>query len=230
MIYIHGNQTDYEYGVARGFQFYDNLFVQYKNPRRPVRLVLWLWESERAVARLYDDYLVKSRRAVQMGKTLNKTLDALGNRKVALVGFSLGAQVVLSAMEQLEPDCGCPIAAGKKDKYHVALIAPATDPDYFCSVINRKVQCSIVRSSTVVANSQDRVIKAMRFVIRKRCPEARQGFTTLAQCKRFPLGEPEFFDTAEEMSGQHSIKRYTRSSTTQRAINAVLDRVAAEPF
>ncbi|MDB4766678.1 hypothetical protein OAG71_03205 [bacterium] len=79
LLYVHGNQTNYEYGVARGFQFYDNLFIKPDCPRPPVRLVLWLWESERTLPRLYPDYLFKSKRAVEMGRTLTKTLDlALG--------------------------------------------------------------------------------------------------------------------------------------------------------
>jgi len=230
MLYVHGNQTNYEYGVARGFQFYDNLFVKYQCPRPPVRLVLWVWKSERELPRLYPDYIVKSHRAVTMGKTLTKTLERLGNRKLAIVGFSLGAQVVLSSLEQLEPNCGCAIAAERRDKYNLALIAPATDPNYICDIIDRNVKSSIVRMSTVIVNSDDRAVKAMRFVIRHECPEAHDRFTKLAKCNRLPLGETEFFEVSHEISRKHAIERYTKSPTAKRAMNAVLSRTAAEKF
>lgn len=236
MLYVHGNQTDYEYGVARGVQFYDNLFVKYECPRAPVRLVLWLWQSERAVPRLYSDYIVKSRRAVTMGKTLTKTLEALGDRRLAIVGFSLGAQVVLSSLEQMEFGNNCPgnncfnCGANQLNRYNVALIAPATDPGYICGKIDRSVQSSIVSRSTVIVNDDDRAVKAMRFVIRHECPEAHHDFCKLARCNHLPLGAPEFFEISQEICRKHSIVRYTKSPTTQRAMTAVLNRTAAAAF
>ena len=230
MLYVHGNQTNYEYGVSRGFQFYDNLFVKYECPRAPVRLVLWLWESDRELPRLYSDYLVKSRRAVSMGKTLTKTLDALGNRKVALVGFSLGAQVVLSSLDQMEAQCGYAGAFDQKGKYNVALIAPASDPKYVCDVARRNIKCKIVDKSSIIINSDDRAVKAMHFVIRNECPEARDDFAKLAKCKCLPLGETQFFEVSQEVSRKHSIRRYTKSPTMQREMGAVLNRTAAETF
>lgn len=225
MVYIHGNQTNYEYGVARGFQFYDNLFVKHQCPRPPLRLILWVWKSERELPRLYPDYLVKSERAVQMGTTLTKTLNQFGNRKLALVGFSLGAQVILSSLEEMEPQCDC---AAIDDKFHVALIAPATDPDYICKVIDRDAQSSIVRKSSVIVNYDDRAVKAMRVVVRRECPEARDRFSKLARENHFPLGPTEFFEVSQEISRKHAIERYTKSPTVKRAMNRVINRVATE--
>ncbi len=230
MLYVHGNQTNYEYGITRGFQFYDNLFVSHQCPRAPVRLVLWLWESERELPRLYSDYLVKSRRAVTMGKTLTKTLNALGNRQVALVGFSLGAQVVLSALEQMERGCDCDAAIDQKGKFNVALIAPATDPQYVCNVAGRNVRASVVSRSSIIINSDDRAVKAMRFVIRHECPEARDDFAKLARCNCLPLGQTQFFEVSQEICRKHAIRRYTKSPTVKREMCAVLDRTAAATF
>lgn len=230
MLYVHGNQTNYEYGITRGFQFYDNLFVSHQCPRAPVRLVLWLWESERELPRLYSDYLVKSRRAVTMGKTLTKTLQALGNRQVALVGFSLGAQVVLSSLEQIEQGSDCEALIDQKGKYNVALIAPATDPKYVCNVAGRNVQTSIVSRSSIIVNTDDRAVKAMRFVIRHECPEARGGFAKLAKCNCLPLGQTHFFEVSQEICRKHSIRRYTKSPTVRREMCAVLARTAAATF
>lgn len=230
MLYVHGNQTNYEYGVSRGFQFYDNLFVDYECPRAPVRLVLWLWESDRELPRLYSDYLVKARRAVTMGQSLTKTLDALGNRNVALVGFSLGAQVVLSSLEQMESQCDCAMAIDQKGKYNIALIAPAADPKYVCDVAGRNVQCRIVSKSSVIVNSDDRAVKAMRFVIRHECPEARDDFAKLAKCNCLPLGDVQLFDVSQEICRKHAIHRYTKSPTVQREMSALLNRTAAETF
>jgi hypothetical protein len=230
MLYIHGNQTNYEYGVSRGFQFYDNLFVKYKCPRPPVRIVLWLWESERELPRLYSDYLVKSRRAMTVGKSLTKTLDALGNRNVALVGFSLGAQVILSSLEQMESRCDYSAATDQKGKYNIALFAPATDPDYVCDIADRTVQSKIVSRSTIIVNSDDRAVKAMRFVIRHECPEAKDSFAKLARCHRVPLGETEIFEVSQEISRKHSIRRYTNCPTARHEMTAVLNRTAEQTF
>ena len=230
MFFIHGNQTNFEFGVTRGFQFYENLFVNNHFCRPPVRLVLWLWKSERALPRLYPDYLVKSRRAVMMGKTLTKTLEALGNRKVALAGFSLGAQVVLSSLEQMELSCACETAIAQTGKYNVALIAPAADPQYICGVAGRSVKTAIVRRSSVIVNSDDRAVKAMRLLIRHECPEAHCDFAQLSQQHCLPLGKTQFFEVSQEISRRHAIQRYTKSPTVQREMCAVLERTAAATF
>ncbi len=232
MVYVHGNQTNYEFGITRGFQFYDNLFVNNPCPRTPVRLVLWLWESERELPRLYSDYLFKSRRAMTMGKTLTKTLNSLGNRQVAIVGFSLGAQVVLSSLEQMERaqmefGCDCEAAMDQKQKFNVVLIAPALDPNYVCDVSDRFIESSFVSRSSIIVNSDDRAVKAMRFVIRHECPEARGGFAELVRCNSLPLGKTQFFEVSQEISRKHAIRRYTKSPTVQREMCAVLGRTAA---
>ena len=230
LLYVHGNQTNYEYGVARGFQFYNNLFIEYDCPRPPMRIVLWLWKSEREQPRLYSDYLVKSERAVRMGRTLTKTLEAFGDRRIAVTGFSLGAQVIMSSMEEMEPNCRCATSMMGDDKYQIALIAPATDPAYICDVINRNVESSIVGMSTIIVNKNDRAVKAMRVVVRRECPEARDMFSELAREHHFPLGPMEFFEVSKEVSKKHAIERYTKSLTIKRAMNKVLTRVGTSSY
>jgi hypothetical protein len=225
LVYVHGNQTNYQYGVARGFQFYNNLFVKDRCPRPALRLVLWVWKSERELPRLYPDYLIKSQRAVAMGTTLTQTLNEFGNRNLALVGFSLGAQVILSSLEQMEQGSS---PGPYNDKFHVAFIAPATDPNYICKVINRSATASQVRMSSVIVNRDDRAVKAMRLVVRRECPEARDSFSKLARENHFPLGATEFFEVSQEVSCRHAIERYTKSPTVKRAMNRVIARVAAD--
>ncbi|MDB4766679.1 hypothetical protein OAG71_03210 [bacterium] len=112
-------------------------------------------------------------------------------------------------------------------KYQVALIAPATDPSYVCDVIDRNVDSSIVGLSTIIVNRNDRAVKAMRVVIRRECPEARDEFSDLAREHHFPLGPMEFFEVSKEVSCKHAIERYTKSPTVQRAMTRTLNRVAA---
>ena len=230
LVYVHGNQTNYEYGVARGFQFYDNLFIKNSCPRPPVRLVLWLWKSEQELKRLYPDYLVKSKRAVVMGRTLTKTLQAFDDRNIAVTGFSLGAQVIMSSLEQMEPDCDCAGPIIGDSKYQIDLIAPATDPGYICDVINRNVDSSIVGQSTIFVNRKDRVIQAMRLVVRRECPEARDDFVDLAREQHFPLGPMKYFEVSNEVSRKHAIERYTKSPTIQREMHRMLTRIACSTF
>ena len=219
LLYIHGNQTNYEYALARGFQFYNNLFVETSCPRPPLRLVLWVWQSEREKPRLSTDYLVKSNRAVQLGKSLTRTLERFGNRKMTLVAFSLGAQIVLASLEEMEPQCDCEVT---DEKYNVALIAPATDPTYVCNVINRNLDTSIVHKTIIVENKNDRAVRAMRVVLRRECPEARQIFSELAFEHHFPLAGLQLIEVTRELTRRHSIDRYTKAPAVKRAMIELL--------
>jgi esterase/lipase superfamily enzyme len=226
LVYAHGNQTDYDFGISRGVQFYRNL-ASCKELNGPIRMVLWLWKSEKESVRLYKDFRTKSKRAVEMGAALQTTLERLGDSRVALVGFSLGAQVILSALDSMEEQQACSFDgwdwsrsqgclgcdSGYSEKYKVALIAPALDPAYACAAADRTVCSSLVDQTRVFNNRSDRAVKALRVIIRRECPQKSISFKKLVDEQRLYLGQVKHVDLSSEVGHRHSIVRYSRTES-----------------
>ena len=236
LLYAHGNATDYDFGISRGVQFYRNL-ASCPEVEGPIRMVLFLWKSEREAPRLYRDFRIKSERAIQMGQAYRTTLERLGDTRVALVGFSLGAQVILSAldsMEQQQSDAYCGMGCssfptgGMAGKYRVGLIAPALDPAYACAAADRTVSSSITAETRVFNNRSDRAIKALRNIYRRECPNKSVSFNKLACQQRLNLGQVQHVDLAREAGPWHSIVRYSRAQSLCCKLGNLLSEVATD--
>jgi len=236
LLYAHGNATDYDFGISRGVQFYRNL-ASCPEVKGPIRMVLFLWKSEKEAPRLYRDFRIKSERAIQMGQAYRATLERLGDSQVALVGFSLGAQVILSALDSMEEQrsnaycgLGCPSfqTGGMAGKYRVALIAPALDPAYACAVADRTVSSSLTSETRVFCNRSDRVIKALRIILRRECPKKSISFNKLACQQRLNVGQVLHVDLTGEAGFRHSIVRYSRTDSLCCKLGSLLSEVAAD--
>ena len=236
LLYAHGNATDYDFGISRGVQFYRNL-ASCPEVEGPIRMVLWLWKSEKEAPRLYRDFRIKAERAIQMGPAFQTTLERLGDSRVALVGFSLGAQVILSALDSMEEQqssayCGLGCSSfqngGMAGKYRVALIAPALDPAYACAAADRTVSSSITAETRVFCNRSDRVIKALRIVLRRECPKKSVSFNKLACQQRLNVGQVKHVDLTGEAGAWHSIVRYSRAQSLCCKLGNLLSEVAAD--
>ena len=136
-------------------------------------MVLWLWKSEKELNRIYPDFRIKSKRAIQMGEAFKETLGRFGDSRMVLVGFSLGTQVIASALDSMEADrlddCfeldpSFSQCSNASDQYRIALIAPALDPAYACSVADRTTCSSLVARTSVLNNRSDSTIKALRII------------------------------------------------------------------
>ena len=229
LLYAHGNATDYDFGISRGVQFYRNL-VSCPRVDGPIRMVLWLWKSEKETARIYRDFRIKSERAIQMGPVFRNTLEQLGDSRVALVGFSLGAQVILSALDSMEEqqDNACCGQQGNNqtEKYRIAFIAPALDPSYACAVADRMVCSSITAQTRVFCNRSDRAVKALRIILRRECPEKSISFNRLVREQRLNLGQVKHVDLTAEAGFRHSIIRYSRTPSLCCELGLMLSEVA----
>jgi len=236
LMYVHGNQTDYEYGMSRGVQFYHN-FVSCQQDTGPLRVVLWLWKSEKELKRIYPDFRIKSKRAIQMGEPFKATLARFGDSRMALVGFSLGTQVIASALDSMEADrlhdCfGMDLSTSQGNspsgQYRIALIAPALDPAYACSVADRTACSTLVARTSVLNNRSDSTIKALRIVVRRECPDKSVSLDRLLEGQRLNLGPVRTVDMTWEAGCRHSIVKYSRTPSLCRELSAMLAEVAAK--
>jgi hypothetical protein len=214
LLYVHGNQTNYDWAQLRGMQFYENALADSADCRKPVRYVIWCWRADREFPRLLRDYKVKAERAVVAGRTLGKALAQFEDRNMTLTGFSLGAQVLMSALEEpMLQRCNSP-----ETKFRVALIAAAVDPSFVCQRLGvNPVNCP-VGETFIFTNKDDRAIKASRFVVRRDCPQANSTFRELAANSALPLGNIDVIEISTEIGPRHSVTRYANSPTLQRRL------------
>lgn len=227
LLYVHGNLTDRQFGVARGVQFYETLFNGDDDlcPAPPVRMVLWLWKSEKELKRLYSDYLIKSRRSVEMSGPLSCTIEALGDCRMTVIGFSLGTQVVISALETLEARGACRMSPGG---LKLGFIAPAVDPEFACRTSKTPTGSSVAERSTVFFNRHDRALRALRSIVWRECPDAHIRLPDLILSGRLPVGQTTLTDVTSQTCGKHSIKLYAGSETIRRDIHSMVRQVIDE--
>ena len=238
IVYVHGNQTNYDYGVARGIQFYSNIVARSQS-LSPIRVVLWLWKSERELPRLYTDYLVKSRRAIGVGRALSETLTALGDNRVLVVGFSLGAQVVFSALDSMEQAychqfCGIPAFENARqmlpettstEKLRVALITPAVNPAYACEIADREANACLTSCTSVFQNRSDSALKAFQIALRRQCPQKKISMEDLIDDGRLPLGKVRWIDLTRQSGVAHSIVRYSQTDGFGKEVTRLLGQL-----
>lgn len=215
VVYIHGNQTDERWSVTRGMHAYKNFFLSCTS--EPIRFVIWQWKSEREFPRLGKDYLFKSVRAVQLGKTLASTLGCFRDRDLTIIGYSLGVQVTLSAM--LQPELAMMDGCG----YRLALIAPALDSGFAFSVTSQQSCFGVVDTTKVFYNDVDRVLKLSELVSRKKSKRNYVSPKTLICSQLIPMGTLMSFEVGGEHGKRHSITRYSRTPTVQREVLTLID-------
>ena len=217
VIYVHGNQTDQQYSISRGLRLYNNVF--YCGTDTPIRFVIFQWKSEKEISRTLQDYFVKSKRAIEIGRTLALVLQQFQNRNLTVIGYSLGTQVIVTAMR--EPTAEEAMNADRG--YRLALIAPALDCDYS----NRLGGCCLefgsqVEHSQVFLNRCDRALKLSEMICRKKYGRHAIGFEDVVDSSLVSLGMVEKFEVGAETGKKHSINRYSESPTLQCAINRLV--------
>ncbi len=159
VVYVHGNLTDFNWSIIRGLKVYENM-IGSRQDAPPVRFVIWSWPSERQTVPIRDA-LLKSRNAVCVGYTLRSFLDSLEGASPALIGYSFGGQVVMSALQS-------PYHGDGRGQFHVSLIAPAFDRDFVHCEID---SCKVLSNTAIIeayVDSKDRVIRAHGQLCRKK--------------------------------------------------------------
>lgn len=221
VLYVHGNQTNLEFAIARGMQVYRNAFTTRPACRGPIRYVIWAWKSEQELTRLYPDYLVKSKRSVAAGETLVATLNRFSDRNMVLFGYSLGVQVVISALDSPLKD----LRLDDPTRYRVACVAPAINPEYVARNSLRADSASPAASTFVFTNRKDRAIRAAQAIIRRKAPVDEATIEGLSSSGKLNMGPVSTFDISKEAGRFHAIERYTRSATMQRKLAELVNDV-----
>lgn len=233
MIYVHGNRTDLEYAKSRALQMYENIFNQPGCKRVPVRLVIYAWKSESELSRVLPDFKVKSVRAYDIAPVLRGFLDQFPDRNLVLMGYSLGAQMILQSVFD-------DTANQKPGRYKIGLVVPSLDPRFLdggeSSQIGLLPYNELVESTDVFDNQHDRAIKIGRVVLRT---NTRLIFSGRNDSPFLPIAETvaprcevvqspnrvRLVDITDESSRCHSIVKYSGNSNSIKCgIRALVER------
>lgn len=202
VLHVHGMRTDFNDAKRQCSTFYQNTFANCNN-RPPIRFVCWVWRSETKTPRPVWEFKTKSRRAVLLGRLFTKTLHCFGDRPPILIGYSLGAQLIASAITD-------PAAAGLPS-YRFAAIAPVLDCEFASSF--RNPACT--QQTVVFASRSDRATRFAAHICRK---QGAPTFNQWAGSMNKPLGNVGFVDVTSYVGGKHSIDRYTSAPPVRACI------------
>ena len=224
MLYVHGNRTSTKWAWSRGLQFYETAFQTEKRP--PIRFVIFAWRSDTELVRPIPDYNIKSERSVMIGETFAQLLCRFTDRKMVIGGFSLGAQVVLSAVSKP----GLQVIDERPGKYRIAVFAPALNSEF----IQSKLECfpynPVVYPTYVFLNQNDLATKVSRSLARK---STRSDLSLRKLATTSPRAETSILirDITCEVSRRHSIVNYGYSVSINvemaRLLNATFEDQSA---
>ncbi len=213
-VFVHGNRTTEFWSQRRGKQVYQALFGNVQNSP-PVRFVIWSWPSERLWNPI-DDFEVKMRRALFEGQLFSSFLGRLDSKHpVALMGYSMGAQVIFTALANL-PD-GSEILAdpSPQNKYRLSVVAPVNDCRWPVAESEAIKTAQHIDSLMVFRNPGDRAIKAYQLYCRTQvfgpCRTNIRGIEAL----RLDSGRYCEFDVSSEVGNEHNMIGYVQSTIIQ---------------
>ena len=210
IMFTHGNRTNYSWAISRGMLVYRNLFSTC-SARAPIRMVIFAWESERETPLPIVDYRIKAKKSVCLGTTFGLLLNQFQNRDLMLVGYSLGAQLIMSGLESEHQPAS-------NERYEISLIAPAFDCDWLASRATAPPTTAKANRATVFVNRNDRVIKVANRVCQREYPSVNLSLQEIAATRRLPVARVDFVDLTSESSKVHSIVRYTKSPSLRNGI------------
>ena len=222
MIYVHGNRTDLEYAKSRALQMYENLFGKLSpegciKDRPPIRLVIFAWKAESEINRILPDFKLKSDRAYLVADSFRELLKKLPDQNPILLGYSLGAQIVLKGVQ----DSG--LIEGRQGKYRIVLIAASLNPKFVESELPCLPAIPTIESTTIFLNRNDFAIKTSNRILNSN-NEHHDPLELVTSSQDSP-NKINMIDITRETSRCHSIVKYTDESTTIQAV--VRDLVAA---
>jgi hypothetical protein len=220
MIYVHGNRTSLQWASSRGLQFYKVAFQTAKRP--PMRFVIFACRSETERARFCVDYDIKSQRSVTVGKTFGKLLGRFEDREMVLGGYSLGAQVVLTALSQPELQ----FQDNRAGKFRVAILAPALNPCFIQSDLIDYPQNPLVHQTEVFLNCDDCAVKLSEKIARRRTKSSFR-LQDLAGSRGWGLNPITIRNITGEVTKRHSIVNYGRSPSVNCKLAMLLNATFA---
>jgi pimeloyl-ACP methyl ester carboxylesterase len=168
-VLVHGNHTDRQLAISKGFEVYRTLVRGAKNGQ-PVRLIVWSWPSDQIPGSFREDARIKARRTNIEAYYLARFLDRLrGENPVSLVGYSFGARVITGSLHLLGGGALAnrrlsPQADSPRPPFYAVLLAAAVDRQWLLEGRPHGRALSAVERMVVLVNPQDRVLRWYRFV------------------------------------------------------------------
>jgi len=128
VVFVHGIRTDDEWALMRGLQVY-TATVANRCPPEPIRWIIWHWPAD-ASRRPLKDFKVQSQLADGEAALLAQFLaECPTQAPIVLVGYSLGAEIALTALEQAIGQRGGAASDSPSSpaapRFRVALVAAA---------------------------------------------------------------------------------------------------------
>ena len=226
LVYVHGNRTDEVFARSRGLQFYENTFNG-EMCSGPIRFIIYAWRSEREKVRVGPDFRIKLDRSVAIGPMFACFVNQFEDRRLILSGFSLGAQVVLSGLVELQ---AANDLEPKSGRYRIALITPALQAcDSLVSVAPLPFN-SVAAETDVFTNKKDIALIAAKVSEKK---NKQMPAVTLEQLAQQSVPGTTNRIVIEDMtncvSRYHSISRYSaRSCRLRTGMNRMADELRCE--
>jgi hypothetical protein len=188
--------------------------------RPAIRFVIWSWPTD-PQSRRVKEYRENSQRSVWEGKILAAFLRELGtNEPIGLIGYSFGAQAVVSATE-----AACQGAANEGQggyQFRIACVAPAFQKPW-SQVEDPFAGCAECVTSTLpIGNSVDRALRVHRCL--SRIGGVNYACTTMVDDRSPWTAHQKFLDVGEFVGKRHDLMRYvTPPYVAEQIRTAVLD-------
>lgn len=208
VLHVHGMRTNFDDARRQCSTVYQNIFAEC-DARPPIRFVCWVWRSETETRRPVHEFKTKSRRSVLLGRLFTKTLRCFGERPPVLVGYSLGAQLIVSAITA--PD------AANLPCYRFAALAPVLDCNFSQSQAIRipaRTQQTVLFSSSI-----DRATRFAGLICKK---QHASPFVQWATGPAMPLGYVDSVDVTAYVGRKHSVDRYSSAAPVKMCIGKMV--------
>lgn len=168
VVFIHGNRTDADYAVTKGWYAY-NIIRSCVSCQR-FRYVIWSWPAERVCRKVVPDSRLKADYSDAESYYLAHWLHRIRpGSKVSLVGHSFGPRIITGALHLLgggEIDCRrLPSetvqawSSGKRNKIRAVLLAAALDADWLAPGGCHDRAISMAERMLITTNCRDRVLR-----------------------------------------------------------------------
>ncbi len=220
LVFIHGNRTDAFWGQRRGRQAYQAVFGNHPEAP-PVRFVIWSWPSDKLPQPLRD-FEEKMMRSIVDGHLFGRFLNQLGGqRPVSLFGYSLGTQVLLTAIADQVAAASTAGEAGHP--FNVTLVAPVTHCDWPGCKLQSEAVAGQIESISAFRNPRDRAIRAFKMYCRTHSRHGQQNENF--GIDRLPLKPGQFsqVDVSAEIGTEHNLVKYVMIPKIQQSVRRMLE-------
>ena len=167
VVFIHGNRSDADEAVEKGWCTYQSIRSQ---SDRPLRFVIWSWPADREFRRNRPDARLKAAYSDVDAWYLAQWLaEVRPGVRLSLIGHSFGPRIITGDLHLLAggqlAGCGLPEgtvtawSTGKRNPIRAVLLAAALDYDWLAPGGCHEQALSLVDQMLVTCNSCDRALR-----------------------------------------------------------------------